>query len=67
VWRVTIAAHKVDRWSIPARTVTVGAASIAQAREVVIGEAQRAAGVPPWKPLRRLSLEHATASEKVCL
>jgi hypothetical protein len=58
------AAHTVGRWSIPARTVTVGAASIDHARELVIGEAQRAAGVPPWKPYRRVSLEH-TRAEKV--
>lgn len=62
-WRVKITAHEVDRWTIPARTVTVGATSIDHARELAIGEAQRAVGVPPWRPLRRMSLEHTAAKE----
>ena len=62
VYRARINRHKVPpRWLIAARESTTVAADTLHAREIVIGEAHRAAGVPPWKPCVRCSLEYTTA------
>jgi hypothetical protein len=56
-WTVSVEAHDVARWSIPAQTVTVHALNDVGARIAAAREAHRRAGVPPWKPwLRRTYL-----------
>jgi hypothetical protein len=60
--RVRIAAHDVPpRWRIDAQTITLPAPSAESAIEAAIGQAQRAAGLPPWRPCRRASLPFVTA------
>ena len=62
-FRVTIERHSVPpRWLIPARSSTTVAADGDQARMFVIREAHAAAGVPPMRPLTRISLGFATAT-----
>jgi hypothetical protein len=62
VHRVRIAAHGVPpRWHVPAQTLDLPAVSVASAIEQAVGQAQRAAGCPPWRPCRRASLPFVTA------
>jgi hypothetical protein len=61
MFRVTVRAHELERWSIESRCVEVPAASEAHARLHVVREAHRAAGVPPLRSLVRRSFTHATA------
>lgn len=63
VFRVTVDAHRVERWEIPASTGKLAAASAAHACEIAVGILHRDAGVPPWHPCLRASLQHATAVE----
>jgi hypothetical protein len=59
---VRIAAHDVPpRWHDPAQTLDVPAPSAESAIEAAIGQAQRAAGCPPWLPCRRSSLPFVMA------
>ena len=60
-WVVTIAEHRVERWDIPATMFTVSAVTEQGAIEDAIGQVQRQAGVPAWKPCRRKSLAFASA------
>jgi len=62
---VALEAHTVERWEIPARRVTIPAASAEQARRIVVGEAHGRAGVPPMKALVRTSLTFATAKATI--
>lgn len=62
LFRVQLDAHHVERWTIPAACVKVPAANADHARWIVVAQAHRAAGAPPWKPLIRESLAHARAS-----
>jgi hypothetical protein len=59
--RVVVEGHRVQRWEIPARTLTVPAVDVDHAREVAVSILHREAGVPGWRPLMRESLTHATA------
>jgi hypothetical protein len=61
-WRVVVEAHRVERWNVPAHTVTVAAVSAQQAAEIVVRVLQCDAGLPPWRPFVRASLAHAAAS-----
>jgi hypothetical protein len=61
VFRVTIAAHRVERWDLPAYTTKLPAADVAHALELAVSNLHHAAGVPPWRPCIRQSLKHATA------
>ena len=62
MWRVEVQGHRLQRWTIEAHVLEVPAVDAAHACEVVVGILHRAAGVPPWKPLIRESLEHASAA-----
>jgi hypothetical protein len=61
MFRVRVAAHRVERWAIPERAVTIPAANVAHARVIAVREAHGAADVPCWRRLVRESLEHTTA------
>jgi hypothetical protein len=61
VFRVTVAAHRVERWDIPASTGKLPAADESHACEIAVRNLHREAGVPPWHPCIRQSLRHATA------
>jgi hypothetical protein len=63
VWCVTVPAHQVDRWNIPAARIKVPAVSAESACHRVVCWLQSDAGCPPLKPIRRRSLKHATATE----
>jgi hypothetical protein len=60
-FRVVVDGHQVQRWPIAARTLKVPAISEDHARKLVVGILHREAGAPPWKPLQRESMQHATA------
>lgn len=49
------------RWIVPHLLLTVPAVNREHAREEGVRAAHRQVGVPPWLPLQRISLEHATA------
>jgi hypothetical protein len=62
MWRVTVRAHRVGpngRYSVAASTLDVPAFTSSAALRYGIDQAQRAAGCPPWKPIRRESVPHA--------
>jgi hypothetical protein len=59
--RVEVADHTVDRWQIAALTIAVPAVDVDHARLAGVQEAHRRAGVPPWRPFRRVSLAYAKA------
>jgi hypothetical protein len=61
VFRVTVRAHRVERFDIPASTGKLPAANAAHACEIAVRTLHRDAGVPPWKPYVWQSLEHAAA------
>ena len=61
MWIVTVAAHDVPRWHVPAHTVKIGARTAGIACSFVVRWAHVDAGVPPWKPCVRLSLRFARA------
>jgi hypothetical protein len=62
-WRVTVAEHDVPpRWHIPAQVVKVYASDAKAARVSGTRAVQIAAGVPPMKPLRRITYPHTAAS-----
>jgi hypothetical protein len=58
---VTVAAHRVERWDIPASTGKLAAADAAHACEIAVRTLHVAAGVPPSRTCLRESLQHATA------
>jgi hypothetical protein len=60
-YRVTLGAHRVERWEIPAQTIEVPAAHAEHACETAVRSLHRAAVVPPWRPCLRASLAHAVA------
>jgi hypothetical protein len=49
------------RWLVPDFEVTLPATDLAHAREEGVRAVHRQIGAPPWLPLQRISLEHATA------
>lgn len=64
LYAVHVAAHDCERWIIPALEIKLPAVSEDHARRLGVAEAhRRAGGLPPWKPLTRLSMAHATAAE----
>jgi hypothetical protein len=60
-WRVTIEAHRCERWIIPSQRHKLVAVTAAEARLSGIREAHRALGMPPWRPLIRLSWPYSSA------
>ena len=62
-WRVTITQHAIlPRWIVPARTVEYLSASSAEhACWRAIAWAHSDAGVPPWRPYVRDSLQYTMA------
>ena len=62
LWRVDVAAHAVAyRHEIPAATIKLLAGSEVEACEAAVGQLHRSAGVAPWKPYVRESIEYASA------
>jgi hypothetical protein len=59
--RARIAGHRVERWIIPPSEIKVPAVSVGHACKLVVYEAHRRAGVPPWCPFVRASQAHASA------
>jgi hypothetical protein len=64
MFRVRMAAHSLERgrWQLPARAVTIPAASGGHARVMAVREAHGVAGLPCWRPLVRRSLRYTTAA-----
>jgi hypothetical protein len=62
MFTVTIAGHRVERWEIPERAVMTPAASRRHAQIIAVRIAHAASGLPPWKPLMRVTLRHATVT-----
>lgn len=63
LWRVHVEGHAIaPRYVVAELAFTTPAVSERQALELGVEEAHRRAGVPPWGPCRRASLEHATAT-----
>jgi hypothetical protein len=60
LFHVRVAAHRVERWQLPERAVTIPAANRAHARVIAVREAHAAADMPCWRPLVRESLQHTT-------
>jgi hypothetical protein len=60
-WPVSIAAHRVSRWSIAASDVTLLASDEHDARVTALKWAHRTAGCPPWRPLVRASWRYSSA------
>lgn len=66
LYAARVEAHQCERWIIPACKVTIPAVSEIHARRLAVQAAhRRAGGLPPWRPLGRLSLAHATARRVV--
>jgi hypothetical protein len=62
MWSVRIGAHHVaQRLPIEASRVKLPGASADHARLSAVRRVHSAAGVPPWKPCVRESLEHTAA------
>jgi hypothetical protein len=61
-WLVTVPAHDVDRWTIPAQEIHVHALNDIGARIAATREAHRDAGVAPWKPLLRDTYSRTSAA-----
>lgn len=61
-YRVTIKRHTCERWIVPARRVKLPAASATHAATIAVQESHSALGMPPWRPLVRLSLQHTNAT-----
>ena len=61
-YRVTVNAHAVDRWTVPAATFKLCAPDETAARLMATRAAHRRAGVPPMKPLLRESWSHTSAT-----
>lgn len=60
-WRVAVSAHRIEpRWEIPGATLTVRAHSQASAVLEAARELHRRGGLPPWRPLLRVTVRHAT-------
>lgn len=65
LWAVTIAAHTVSRWEIPAVTIELGGPNADYARKAAVRLAHSKAGVPPWRPYGRVSLRNTKAKRVV--
>jgi hypothetical protein len=63
-WRVTVNAHDIPpRWRIEAQNVKLTSPTAARARLRAIRWWHADGGVPPMKPLIRLSWPHTTAKQ----
>ena len=63
-YQVAIRDHDVPpRWHIAAGSSRIHALSPSEAQLEAVRAAHRRAGVPPWKPCVRLSLQHTTSEQ----
>lgn len=61
LWEVTVEAHHVPpRYDVPRKVVRMGGSEVF-AKKTTLSQAQADAGVPPWKPYRRLGWPHVSA------
>ena len=61
-YRVEIQEHVCSRWIIPSQQTTVVGTDEEDACLFAVRLAHSALSMPPWKPLRRISLEYASAT-----
>lgn len=61
LWEVTVRAHHIPpRYDVPEKVVRMGGSELF-CKKTVLSDAQADAGVPPWKPYRRLGWPHVSA------
>ena len=61
-WRVRVEEHDVDRWHIDGQELVVYATDMRTARMGAVDRVHVAEQVAPWKPLKRLTWTHTSAT-----
>jgi hypothetical protein len=61
MWKVTIHKHVCSRWIIPATKIKLVAPDSDTARLFALRQVHGQQGLPPWRPLLRVSWPHTTA------